>query len=120
MGSFAITMLIFLLMSIFSGKSFRKLLSGMQGEVADAQTMDEAEDFDSPFDTDSVEEDYFSYETVQESAPVQNIRKAPAKPVAEEKSSAILVEEQPEPVDFDLRQAVIYQTILQNKYAGIE
>ena len=58
---------------------------------------------------DAVEQQpYFTYEAPEaETAPVQPVR-------------AMLTEEQPQQQRFDLRQAVIYQTLLNNRYINLE
>ena len=76
--------------------------------------------FESLFEEDDEEKDeeapsYFSYETLEEEErqqqPVAAVRETrPQEPVV------AAVEEPVETPAFDLRQAVIYQTILNNKY----
>lgn len=65
----------------------------------------------------SIEPEYFTYETVQDLDSSAELKRTTPnvvkKNVVEERESSEM-----SAVDFDLRQAVIYQTILQNPYCS--
>ena len=97
----------------------KKAAKALDTDASDEQTGEGNED-DGFFSFDEVEEEetvaqqpsYFTYEAPDvEVPPVQPAAKATAAPV---------VEEQPVTPAFDLRQAVIYQTLLNNKYINAE
>ena len=66
------------------------------------------------FEDEEREAGYFSYETLDEtaSAPAATERRKARQAV----STAAYEEQEEEPMQFDMRQAVIYQTILENPY----
>ena len=75
---------------------------------------DEAQSVNSTFAEEGKKAGYYSYETVDESEPMYAHADTEANRSAT--SNPAETEEKPSAADFDLRQAIIYQTILSNKY----
>lgn len=75
---------------------------------------DEAQSVNSTFAEEGKKAGYYSYETVDEPEPMY----AQAETAANRSAcpNPAETEEKPSAADFDLRQAIIYQTILSNKY----
>lgn len=106
MGSFGITILITILIGLWSSKSLKKVLPA---------DMDAENDADIMPDETFAEEDCFMDESESESEPVVRVQE-----VVKEQAPVAVCEEAEEEPAFDLRQAVIYQTILQNEHLGIK
>ena len=75
---------------------------------------DEAQSVNSTFAEAGKKAGYYSYETVDEPEPMYAHADTAANRSAT--SNPAETEEKPSAADFDLRQAIIYQTILSNKY----
>ena len=80
---------------------------------------EETETENTPYGKDELGEPYFSYEYVAEESDKKEKRKKSKKsrPVGETSRQAVAVAMAADSVPvFDLRQAVIYQTVLNNRY----
>ena len=103
-------------------KSAKKQMDGNvapRRQRASANRTDNVESDESPFGKDDLGEPYFSYEYVsEESEPKANNKKAKkSRPVVENPRPVVAVSPAMDNVPvFDLRQAVIYQTVLNNRY----
>ncbi|MBQ9417023.1 MAG: hypothetical protein IJU19_00380 [Bacteroidales bacterium] len=98
------------------GNSKRSVVAGGDAPSYDGEAMEMEEDYDAPayeqpYEERPFTEKPFSYE--DEGAEFSPL----GEPVAEEVNVGKAM---PQGARFDLRQAVIYHTLLQNKYANIE
>ena len=103
---------------------FKRTMAETADSVGDTAHMEDDKDNDDGFfDFDNVESEeavaepqpYFTYEAPEVDVAPKTVRKpAPARPTPVQQETPVY-----EPA-FDLRQAVIYQTLLNNKYINAE
>ena len=103
---------------------FKRTMAEAADSVGDTAHMEDDEDKDDGFfDFDNVENEeavaepqpYFTYEAPEADVAPKTVRKqAPTRPMSVQQEVPVY-----EPA-FDLRQAVIYQTLLNNKYINAE
>ncbi len=101
-----------------SQPSYSSVRSAFESLFDDEETQEEAP-ASASFSQEEAQAGYYSYETVDEpeAQPMSYQTQQPPSPSAAQDVTPVPTAE-PEPVlqDFDLRQAVVYQTILSNKY----
>lgn len=95
-------------------KSRVSVSEGDDSQEFESWMNDAEEDFESL--EDEPEGGYFTYEDVSATAPIQEIEKELFAEEEQKTDENVVIEQEPEAIAFDLRQAIIYQTILQNDY----
>lgn len=116
MSSWVLIAVCLLIYAASAKSSLRKRLSKLEEDLQDEGGMSEEPEQDPSLFSEEVSEDYFDYETIEEEQkPVYKPSKTskpaePQNPLKEESGGTDAEQE------FNLRQAIIYQTILQNDY----
>lgn len=98
-----------------------------QGTLSEEMSESDSEEFSQEYDEEAytsdnakASEDYFTYETIDEEPKSQTYTSKVSDAVPEPAAMSADKVGEDSVMDFDLRQAVIYQTILHNDYLGNE